>query len=110
MRKFRTRLAVHRGGVNVKEKTPVQVWIVAVVLLTAIALGGWAGWYAFVRGPSDWSRVELLQVLKDRMPGLVVHESIMPQPMRASVSANVLCGPATAISHAPTSPMPPART
>ncbi len=31
-------------------------------------------------------------------------------PMRASVSAKVLARPATAISHAPISPMPPART
>lgn len=31
-------------------------------------------------------------------------------PMRASVSANVLRGPATAISQAPTRPKPPART
>ncbi|SKW33375.1 Uncharacterised protein [Mycobacteroides abscessus subsp. abscessus] len=31
-------------------------------------------------------------------------------PMRASVSAKVLSGPATAISAAPTRPKPPART
>lgn len=31
-------------------------------------------------------------------------------PMRASVSAKVLFGPATTMSQAPTSPMPPART
>ena len=31
-------------------------------------------------------------------------------PMRASVSANVLRGPATTMSHAPTRPIPPART
>ena len=31
-------------------------------------------------------------------------------PIRASVNAKVLRGPATAISHAATSPMPPART
>ena len=31
-------------------------------------------------------------------------------PMRASVRAKVLCGPATAISHAPINPIPPART
>ncbi|CKT67693.1 Uncharacterised protein [Mycobacterium tuberculosis] len=31
-------------------------------------------------------------------------------PIRASVSANVLSGPATTMSHAPTRPNPPART
>ncbi len=31
-------------------------------------------------------------------------------PIRASVSAKVLRGPATTMSHAPTSPIPPART
>ena len=31
-------------------------------------------------------------------------------PMRASVNANVLAGPATTMSHAPTRPSPPART
>ena len=68
----------------------------------AIAEGGWIGLTADPEQGGSGLPTLLLTCVNEMMAGAT--------PIRTAVSAKVLRGPATTMSHAPISPIPPART